>query len=613
MTHSPTPPSATLADGASAPPASLWRLIRSAQPSLGLLALACVATLVAVAGTLYFPVLTRQFVDELGSAGLRARAVAELAGVLLGSTAAGALAGWLVARVGHAMVATLRLGLIDKLLRLPVAAFDRESSGEQVSRVVSDCESISELVTRQMINMLSGVLLLVGSMVVLLLLDVQLTLTLLGCVAGAFAVVIPVAFLLDGLSRRIQNETARLGGLLTQVLSEIRLVKAYTAERRERERGRTHVEGIRRLGLRVAGINVALEPLMGLATSVAIVVILVVGTARVSRGEISIGTLTAFILYIFNIANPLVQLTQFTAGWQKAKGASSRIGAIMAEADEETRAGTAEVPALAALEFRDVTFGYPGRDAPVLHAVDLHFPPGTTTALVGASGNGKTTVLSLIERFYAPTEGDILYGGTSISGFPLAAWRSRIGYVAQTAPIMPGTVRDNITYGLSGVYSDDRVRAAAEQAGALSFIERMPEGLDTVLLEQGNNLSGGQRQRIAIARMFLRNPEILILDEATSALDSETEHQVRIALESLMQGRTNIVVAHRLSTVMHADRIYFLEDGRISGMGRHEELVAMHPPYARLVARQFRQGPELAALDGIATEAPIRTLRQVNS
>jgi ATP-binding cassette subfamily B protein AbcA/BmrA len=485
-----------------------------------------------------------------------------------------------------------------------VASFDRESTGERVSRVLNDCQSISELATRQVVNLLSGVLVLTGSIAVLLYLDVRLTLTVLGCIVVAFGVVIPLAALLEGLARSTQDRTAKLGGILTHVLSEIRLVKAFTAEAREVERSRREILDIRRLGLRVAKISAALGPLISLSLTAAVMAILIYGSARVSSGSISIGTLTAFILYIFNVAVPLIQLTTFLEELQKARGASTRIAALLQD-EEEATAGRAMEGVRGALEFRAVSFAYPGRETTVLHGIDLMFRPGSTTALVGASGNGKTTVLALIERFYAPSAGEILYDGQPIGGFALAAWRERIGYVAQSAPIMPGTVRDNILYGLAAAYPDELVLAAAEQAGALEFIEQMPQGLDTVLSEQGANLSGGQRQRIAIARMFLRNPDILVLDEATSSLDSETEHRVKLALESLMQGRTNIVVAHRLSTIMHADRIYFIEGGRISGAGNHEELLASHPHYARLVARQFRRptqdSPEQAVVEAAAS------------
>jgi ATP-binding cassette subfamily B protein AbcA/BmrA len=404
----------------------------------------------------------------------------------------------------------------------------------------------------------------------------------------AFGVVLPLVALLEKLALSTQDRTAKLGGILTHVLSEIRLVKAFTAEARERERSRQEIHDIRRLGIQVAKISAVLGPLISLSLTAAILALLIYGSSRVSNGSISIGTLTAFILYIFNVAVPLIQLTTFLEELQKARGASTRIAALLRDGDEAT-AGDALTSTRSTLEFRNVSFSYPGRESKVLHEINLVFQPGTTSALVGTSGNGKTTVLSLIERFYAPTDGAILYDGKPIGDFSLAAWRKRIGYVAQNAPIMPGTVRDNILYGLSGAHTDDMVRMAAEKAGALAFIEQMPQGLDTVLSEQGANLSGGQRQRIAIARMFLRNPDLLILDEATSSLDSETEHQVKLALESLMQGRTNIVVAHRLATVMNADCIYFLEGGRISGAGSHDELLTSHPYYARLVARQFRK------------------------
>jgi len=565
----------------------LWSLLRLARPSGWLLAVAATLALASVASTLTFPVLTKHLVDEIARGVPTRGSSVLLAAMMLGSALASVVSSYLLSRIGHGMIAALRTRLIDKLLSLPVAAFDQESTGERVSRVLNDCQSISELATRQVINLLSGVLVLLGSIVVLVFLDARLTLVLVGCIVLAFGIIIPVAGLLEGLARSTQDRTAKLGGILTHVLSEIRLVKAFTAEPRERERSRQEIQDIRRLGVQVAKVSAALAPLINLSLTAAILIILIYGSARVASGDVSIGTLTAFILYIFNVAIPLIQLTTFFEELQKARGASTRIVALLQDTEEAT-AGHALGSAHGTLEFRKVSFHYPARDAQVLHGIDLVFRPGTTTALVGASGNGKSTVLALIERFYAPTDGHILYDDKPIGELALTAWRERIGYVAQTAPIMPGSVRDNIVYGLTGQYPDDLVRLAAEKAGALAFIEQMPQGLDTVLSEQGANLSGGQRQRIAIARMFLRNPGILILDEATSSLDSETEHRVKLALDSLMQGRTNIIVAHRLSTVVHADRIYFLEAGRISGCGSHDELMRSHPQYARLVARQFR-------------------------
>ncbi|UTY59644.1 ABC transporter ATP-binding protein [Massilia sp. erpn] len=574
----------------------LWQLVRLARPSRAALGAAALAATLSAAATLYFPLLAKRMVDELGGGRLEPASIAAMAAVLVAAAIASAVSSYLLARTGHGLVAGLRRLLVGKLLKMPVPAFDEDSTGARVSRVLSDCDSISELATRQSVNLLTGIMLLSGSVVVLLLLDVQLTLTLFACLAVAFAIVIPLAQLLEGLARGTQDRTARLAGILAHVFSEIRLVKAFTAEAREQERAGREIEEIRRLGLRTARINAGLEPIIGLALTAALLVILMYGSLRVSSGAIGMGTLTAFLLYIFNVAAPLIQLTNFTAELQKAKGASARIAVLLNEAEEGSLAGLAQESRPGELAFRGVSFAYPGREERVLQHIDLVFRPGTTTALVGTSGSGKTTILSLIERFYAPGAGEIVYDGRPIASLPLAAWRGRIGYVAQGAPIMPGTVRDNITYGLAGDYPDEMVLAAAARAGALAFIEQMPQGLDTSLIEQGNNLSGGQRQRIAIARMFLRNPDILILDEATSNLDSETEYQVREALEALMAGRTNIVVAHRLATVVHADRIYFLEDGRISGVGRHKELLGSHPYYARLVAHQMQ--PALAAQHG---------------
>ncbi len=565
----------------------LWRLIRTARPSALLLAVAGLAALASAGGTLWFPLLTKRFIDHLSPAAISWPAIGLLAGVLVAGSLLGAVSHYVLSRIGYEVIAVLRRNLVERLLALPVPAFDCSDTGERVSRVIHDCESISDLVSTQVINLLSGLLVLFGSVGFMLMLDARLTFTLLACIAGAFVVILPVSALMNGLSQQVQDRTAALGGILTHVFSEIRLVKAFTAENAERARSQAQIDELRRTGLRVARLHVALEPIMSLAISVAMVVILAYGAARVVRGDIGIGTLTAYILYIFNIVGPLLGLTGFMTELQKARGASSRIGAILQEAGETQ--GDAVKARGAVLEFRNVSFGYETLDTPVLDGIDLVFEPGTTTALVGTSGSGKTTILSLIERFYAPGGGAILYGGRPIADYPLVDWRRSIGYVAQSAPVMPGSVRDNITYGLDAPVSDAAVRDAARQAGALDFIDAMPQGLDTELIEQGNNLSGGQRQRIAIARMFLRDPDILILDEATSNLDSETEHHVKLALEALMKGRTNIVVAHRLFTIMHTDRIYFVENGRISGAGNHLALIDTHPQYARLVERQALQ------------------------
>nr|UDM84267.1 transporter [Paracoccus alcaliphilus] len=554
-----------------------------------LLGIATLASIGSVAATLGFPVLTRELVDQMAGSGFQARTLVLLAGTLLAANVLAAAAGWMLARVGSDVVARMRATLLDRLLHLPVSTLDRNDTGDTVSRVISDCQSISELVSRQAVNLLTGVLMLIGSVVVLLMLDARLTAMLIGSLALAFAIVIPLSSMLDGLSRRIQDRNARLSGLLTHVFSEIRLVKASAAEDREQRRGASEIEELRKLGVRVAGVHSALEPIVGMAMTAATVAILAYGAGRVSAGLISIGTLTAFILYIFNVVTPLVQLMHFTAELQKAKGASARITQMLQLPREADHAEGLIPAANGGIEFRNVSFTYPGREEPVLRGIDLVLREGLTTALVGSSGSGKSTLLSLLERFYEPDSGRILHAERPISEYSLRAWRSRIGYVAQNAPVMPGTVRDNLCYGLDRLPDDGEILLAAAKAGAREFISQMPQGLDTVLIEQGNNLSGGQRQRIAIARMFLRDPQILILDEATSSLDGETEHQVKLALDRLMLGRTNVVVAHRLSTIMNADRICFLEDGRISGAGSHIELLATHPHYARLVERQFNR------------------------
>ncbi|MCE3002880.1 MAG: ABC transporter ATP-binding protein/permease [Xanthomonadaceae bacterium] len=566
--------------------ARLLALLGSVRPSAPALTAAAVLSIAGALASLAFPLLTQRTVDAL-SAGEPYRMTALLLVVaLLAGTALSAVAELILAHNAVGIAARLRERVLSKLLRLPVRQFDEGDTGTRVSRVVSDCEALSQLGTQQVVSACTGIVTLVGAVAILAWLDGALTLVLIGSVAVAFVLAAPAVVRMESVAADLQARKARLGGVLTQVFSEIRLVKSHGAERAEAARCTAEVGDLAHQQWRMSRLAILLESVSGLAVVFALVVILVYGGMRVGSGDLSMGTFTAFVLYIFSVAGPLGQIGGFVTELQAAKGASARLSELLDAADEDAGGGTAVPGEDAPLALQAVRFTYPGRVRPALDGLDLVLAPGTTTALVGASGAGKSTVMSLILRFHAPEAGRIVYGERSIDAFDLPAWRGLFGYVAQHAPIMPGTIRDNIRYGAADL-DDRRVREAAEAARALSFIEALPEGFDTRLTEQGGNLSGGQRQRINIARVFARDPRIVLLDEATASLDTETEHAIQQALERLMRGRTNLVIAHRLSTVLGADRICMLEDGRITGSGTHAVLYAQHAGYRALVDRQF--------------------------
>jgi len=415
-----------------------------------------------------------------------------------------------------------------------------------------------------------------------------MTLLLLVAVPLTMGILLPLGRQMYRISRSMQNETAGFTAVLQQVLSEIRLVKSSGAERAEYKRGMDGVSELYGLGLREARIQAMIAPLMGLVVMTLMVVIIGYGGLRVSSGALSAGELVAFILYLFQIIMPLGQITGFFTQLQKAMGAAQNMIETLRK-PEEARTGNMSVPASdRPLVLDRVCFSYDQTDNEVLRGVSFTVPPGKVTALVGPSGSGKTTLFALLERFYAPSGGAIRYGDDRIEGYDLDVWRSRIGYVSQESPLMAGTVRQNLAYGLDREVTDDEIRRAAAMAYADGFIQELPQGYDTEVGERGMKLSGGQRQRIAIARALLRDPKILMLDEATSSLDSKSEAVVQQALNNLMRGRTTLVIAHRLSTVVDADQIVFLDKGAVTGIGTHEQLTASHPMYREFAEQQLR-------------------------
>ena len=319
-----------------------------------------------------------------------------------------------------------------------------------------------------------------------------------------------------------------------------------------------------------------------------IVVIIAYGGMRVASGEMSTGTLVAFLLYLFQIVMPVTTFAMFFTQLQKAKGATERIIDILEVPLENGQNGVAKNIANEPLEVSNVSFAYTA-DEPVIDGISFQARPGEMIAIAGPSGGGKTTVFGLLERFYEPTAGEIRIGNTPIRDISIQSWRSQIGYVAQESAMMAGTIRDNLTYGLENpeTISDTRLWEVAEMAYAAQFIKEFSNGLDTEVGERGVKLSGGQRQRIAIARAFLRDPKLLMMDEATASLDSQSESVVQQALSRLMEGRTTFVIAHRLSTIIHADQIIFIEKGKITGRGTHDELTDAHALYREFAAQQL--------------------------
>lgn len=463
----------------------------------------------------------------------------------------------------------------------------KHGTGETISRMTNDTGIVKQLIAENFTGFLSGIISVAGSVVVLFYMDWRMTAVMLGVIPIAALFMVPLGRQMYLVSKGLQTETASFTATLTQVLSEIRLVKSMNAEPREYAAGEQGISSLFRFGRREAKIQALIAPLMFFVMMMLLVVIVGYGGMRVSSGALTAGELVAFILYLIQIVMPMSQISTFFTQFKKTVGATERIVHILDADEEDHERGGQVADANRPIRFEGVSFGYEGGEE-VLRDVTFDVAPGTVAAVVGPSGGGKTTLFSLLERYYEPTGGTIRLGGDEISSFSLPSWRRQIGYVSQESPLTAGTIRENICYGIDRAVSEDELARAAEMAHAHGFIRELPDGYETEVGERGIKLSGGQRQRIAIARALLRDPKILMLDEATSSLDSKSEVIVQEALKNLMAGRTTLVIAHRLSTVVDADQIVFVEKGRITGRGTHDELSRDHPMYREFAAQQLR-------------------------
>lgn len=569
-----------------------FALVRRTNPSYGKLAFALALSVVTTLVSLLIPLLTKQLVDGFSMSNLSGTQIGLIALVFFVQAGLSAYATYALNYNGQKIISGLRDLLWKKLIKLPVSYFDTNASGETVSRVTNDTMVVKELITTHISGFITGIISVIGSLTILFIMNWKLTLLVLVVVPLAALILVPIGRKMFSISRETQDETARFTGLLNQILPEIRLVKASNAEDVEYGRGKMGISSLFKLGVREAKVQSLVGPLISLVLMAALVAVIGYGGMQVSSGELTAGALVAFILYLFQIIMPMGQITTFFTQLQKSIGATERMIEILAEEEEDTVTGKQIENAHLPIQLDRVSFGYKP-DQLILKEVSAVIEAGKVTAIVGPSGGGKTTLFKLLERFYTPIAGSIRLGDEPIDTYSLESWREHIGYVSQESPLMSGTIRENICYGLERDVTDAEIEKAAEMAYALNFIKELPNQFDTEVGERGIMLSGGQRQRIAIARALLRNPSILMLDEATSSLDSQSEKSVQQALEVLMEGRTTIVIAHRLSTVVDADQLLFVEKGEITGRGTHHELMASHGLYRDFAEQQLKMNADL--------------------
>ncbi|QOJ81259.1 multidrug resistance ABC transporter ATP-binding protein/permease BmrA [Bacillus subtilis] len=569
-----------------------FALVRRTNPSYGKLAFALALSVVTTLVSLLIPLLTKQLVDGFSMSNLSGTQIGLIALVFFVQAGLSAYATYALNYNGQKIISGLRDLLWKKLIKLPVSYFDTNASGETVSRVTNDTMVVKELITTHISGFITGIISVIGSLTILFIMNWKLTLLVLVVVPLAALILVPIGRKMFSISRETQDETARFTGLLNQILPEIRLVKASNAEDVEYGRGKMGISSLFKLGVREAKVQSLVGPLISLVLMAALVAVIGYGGMQVSSGELTAGALVAFILYLFQIIMPMGQITTFFTQLQKSIGATERMIEILAEEEEDTVTGKQIENAHLPIQLDCVSFGYKP-DQLILKEISAVIEAGKVTAIVGPSGGGKTTLFKLLERFYSPTAGTIRLGDEPVDTYSLESWREHIGYVSQESPLMSGTIRENICYGLERDVTDAEIEKAAEMAYALNFIKELPNQFDTEVGERGIMLSGGQRQRIAIARALLRNPSILMLDEATSSLDSQSEKSVQQALEVLMEGRTTIVIAHRLSTVVDADQLLFVEKGEITGRGTHHELMASHGLYRDFAEQQLKMNADL--------------------
>ena len=613
-----SPFSRTPDDGPRAKLSQLWPYLAEHR---GILSVVVALSILAAAASLAQPLLVSQVITVVQAKKPLGMLVWALVGLVVISGVLSGFQHYLLQRTGTSVVLSARRQLVRRMLRLPISEFDTRRTGDLVSRVGSDTTLLYAVITQGLVDAIGGALVFIGALIAMLIIDpLLLGLTLL-VVAIAVVTVVSLSGRIRVASRKQQEKVGDLAASVERSLSAVRTVRASNATEREIAAVEKDAEGAWRMGIQVAKISALVVPIAGIALQVALLVVLGVGGFRVASGAITVASLVSFILFLFMMIMPLGQAFGAINSVNQALGALGRIQEIIS-LPSETDGDAAIVPAAAietdaAITFENVEFSYPegtvveqvekevvelvetehlegqistsaiaDSDRTVLRGVSFAAERGKRTALVGPSGAGKSTILALIERFYDPNAGVVRLGGIDIRGLDRTDLRAQIGYVEQDAPVLAGTIRENLRLATPDA-TDEQCIEVLHAVNLTEVLERNELGLDAPVGEDGVMLSGGERQRLAIARTLLAAPPILLLDESTSSLDGLNEQMLREAIDAVAQNRTLIVIAHRLSTVVDSDQIVVLDHGQVVGVGTHSELVKSTPLYKDLAKHQL--------------------------
>lgn len=567
------------------------RLMKYIRPYMKQLAAAVACIVLAAGANLYMPWIIKDMIDKV----LMERDMAMLnliaGGIIVVFFFRGVFyygQSYLVSFVGQRVVIDIREALFEKFQRMPLAYFDRHQTGEIMSYVTNDVQALQNALVDKLIEFVTEASILIGSIVLMFYLDWKLTLITLITVPLVGQAMKIFGRKLKKSGTVIQERLADINSLLQESIAAVRVVKSFVRERYEIERFRRQNELNFQAEMKNVQLSSLLTPTVEFLAAITVTIILWIGGYEVVQGEITAGSLVAFLTYAVNLANPVKRIGRIYGAVQRAMAAADRVfDVIDMEETIHDKEGAVPLPEIEGrVAVKDVSFSYK-EGAPALSHVSLEASPGQLVAFVGPSGAGKSTIANLIPRFYEVNEGVIEIDGHDVRDVTLDSLREQIGIVPQETMLFSSSVRENIRYGRLDA-TDEEIEEAARAANAEEFILQLPQGYETKIGERGLNLSGGQRQRIAIARAILKNPRILILDEATSALDTESEKIVQAALDKLMVGRTSFAIAHRLSTIFNADCIYVIDGGCIVEQGTHAELLAAGGLYSTLYNIQFR-------------------------